>query len=205
MRRFIAGLCCVVVGLQVLVGVPAAVCLAFLVYLGGDVLGPISFEVRATSNAQPTQPSAPVDQPREASAQDDAILEARGERGSLLAGTVLGESLTPADEQREFVAAFRQIAAEVPGPALAPANPLPSRPTAEQAYVAPKGISQRAEADRLAIDHLYAMADMDEQTGVYDRADQWRGLARAIRRDSQPEANADSTACAECLWFMESP
>jgi hypothetical protein len=202
MRRFIVGLCCFVVGLQVLIGVPLAVCLAFFLYLGSDVLGPTSVEFRVTNNADQPHSPAPVDQPPEAADHDDAILEARHDRGSLLAGTLLGESLTAADEQREFVAACRQIANEVPDPGLIPANPLPPLPATELVHK-PTNDSARAEADRFAIDHLYAMAETDEQVGVFERADQWRALARGIRGEMQREVNATSAACGECLWFAE--
>jgi len=200
MRQFVAGLCCVIVGLQVLIGVPLAVCLAFFVYLGSDVLGPIAVEFRVANNAVEPHLAALVDRPPEAAPRDDAILEARHERGSLLAGTLLGESLTAADEQREFVAVCRQIAAEVPNPASAPANSLPTLPDVEQTLL-PTDDSPREAADRFAIDHLYAMAEQDERAGVFERADQWRGLARAIRGEVQSEANAAVTVCEECLWF----
>lgn len=207
MRRFLVGLCCVVVGLQVLIGVPAAVCLAFVLYLGSDVLGPISFDFRVTSNAEQAPLPVPIGEPPADSPQGDAVLEARAERGSLLSGTLLGENLTRADEQREFVAAFRQIAAEIPGPALAPANPLPPLPSpviAEQSLATPTD-SPREEADRFAIDQLYTMADKDEYAGVYDRADQWRALARAIRGKTPAGANADSIAPVPGLPVAECP
>jgi len=202
MRRFIVGLCCVVVGLQILIGVPLAVCLAFFLYSGSDAQGPISVEFRVTNSAEQPHAAAPIDQRLEAVDQDDAILEARHERGSLLAGTLLGESLTAADEQREFVSAFRQIAGEVPNHGLVPANPLPPPLAAELAH-RPANDSARADADCFAIDHLYAVAEKDEQAGIFDRADQWRALARAIRGEMQHEVNAASAACGDCLWFAE--
>jgi hypothetical protein len=204
MRRFVSGFCCLVVGLQVLIGVPVAVCLAFFVCLGSDVLGPLSVEVRATRNTEPPA-LLPAVAPPETSARGDAILSAREERGSLLAGTTLGANLTPADEQREFVAAFRQVAEEHNGMLPAPANPLPPPSTVEDASSATKGDVQRAETDRFVVQHLYAMAEQDEQARLFDRADQWRGHARAIRGDSQPQSAAVSDACADCLRTAEAP
>lgn len=203
MRRFVSRFCCLVVGLQVLIGVPVAVCLAFFVFLGSDVLGPLSVEVRATRNTDPPPLPAPV-APPESSAQDDAILSARDERGSLLAGTALGANLTPADEQREFVAAFRQVAEEHNENRPAPANSLPS-PSAADVALAAKGDALHAEADRIAVQHLYALAEQDEQAGLFDRADQWRSFARTIRSESQPQADAVSKRCAECLRTAEAP
>ena len=55
------------------------------------------------------------------------------------------------------------------------------------------------DADRFAIEHLYAMADVDESEGKYERADQWRALAREIRTAAQSQTAEISTATAESL------
>ena len=46
MRKFVAGFCCVVVGLQVLIGVPLAVCLVFFAVTQGGG-GPVAFEAHS--------------------------------------------------------------------------------------------------------------------------------------------------------------
>jgi hypothetical protein len=204
MRRFISAFCCLVIGLQVLIGVPVAVCLAFFLFLGSDVLGPLSVEMRATRKSEPPPLLPPVDSPP-VSAQDDAILSAREERGSLLAGTALAANLTPADEQREFVAAFRQVAEGHHGILPAPINTLPPPLVTEDPSLATTGGAKRTEADRFAVQHLYALAEHDEQAGLFDRADQWRGHARAIRGESEPDADAASKRCAEGLPTTEAP
>lgn len=196
MRRFIVGLCCVVVGLQVLIGVPLAVGIAFFSYFGAELLGPTSVEFRISSNAEQPPAAAPVDQSPAAVEQNDSILAAREERGSLLARTVLSENLSAADEQREFVAAFRQVAEDSQATLAvsAPANPLPdllvsTGMTSEPAE--PPGM----DADRFAIASLYAMAERDEQAQIYARADQWRNLARVIRGEAGI-LNSDFSAAA---------
>jgi hypothetical protein len=225
MRRFIAGVCCVIVGIQVLVGVPLAVCIAFLMHFGSDLLGPTSVEFRIASNAQQPVVTPPVDEPSAQANQADAILEAREERGSLFAGTLLGESVSPADEQREFVAAFRQVvkdgrddavavqpvseahscrgaADHIAAAVHAPVNMLPGPDAAELAVI-PQSDSLRTSADRFAIEHLYLIAEQDEQAGLFERSDQWRGLARAIRCPPDPAANGSSAADDWCARAAE--
>ena len=48
MRKFVAGLCCIIVGMQVLVGVPLVVCLAFYAMTQGG--GPVAFEVHTNGD-----------------------------------------------------------------------------------------------------------------------------------------------------------
>jgi hypothetical protein len=185
MRRFITGLCCAVVGLQVLIGIPLAVGIALFANYGSNFGGPTSVEFRVSRDADHPQTAEedPRAEPELAADQNDAILEARHERGSLLAGTVLGDNVSPNEEQREFVAAFRQIAEEEKvqlDSRRAPANPLPV-PAGPGPTTPLRTILTGTDADRFAVEQLYAMADQDEQARIYARADQWRTFARAIR------------------------
>jgi len=187
MRRFIAASCCVIVGLQILIGLPVLTCLAFFFSFDGGRLGPASVEFRAETDSRPLIPATDFRTPadltaqNDSSAQDESILEAREERGSLLAGTVLGANLSAADEQREFVAAFRKVAAACPDTSPAPANVIPA-PMCNGLDPAASSDLLPASADRFAVEHLYLIAEQDEQAGIYERSDQWRGQARAIRR-----------------------
>jgi hypothetical protein len=187
MRRFITGLCCAIVGLQVLIGIPLAVVIVLIANLGSNSGGPTSVEFRVSRHADNPQAAgedARAD-PELASDQDDAILEARHERGSVLAGTLLGENVSPNEERRQFVAAFRQIAEEEKvqlDSRLAPANPLPV-PAAPASTMPLRTNSTATDADRFAVEQLYAMAEQDEQARIYARADRWRTFAREIRAE----------------------
>jgi hypothetical protein len=129
---------------------------------------------------------------------DNPILATRAEQGSPLAGTVLSEGTGPSDEQSLFVAAFEKVAAEsqhtatFPG-SEPPTNADPSVATTTNSQSDPP--SRREHADLFAVEHLYAMANMDERAGEYDRADQWRSFAREIRAKPSPAASANPPAC----------
>jgi hypothetical protein len=184
MARIIGATCTCIVGLQVLVGVPLAVCGAFFCLTNG----PITVEVQAGqgqttpfsvqgvavqgATIPPPNPFALAPPPNAipvapVSAIDNPILASRAEHGSPLAGTVL-ETVDPAEEQSTFVAALEKAAAEQPAavcPVLAVAEPVAEPPS----------------ADTLIVGHLYEMAEIDERSGDFERADQWRAFAREIR------------------------
>lgn len=177
MRKVIGGLCIFVVAMQILIGVPLAVCCAFFLAIQGGS-GPIAVEVHAGPRLDATIPPAELRStnlsivpppnmiPEPAKTLDHPILKSRDEHGSPLAGTVFAECV-PGDEQQLFVAALEKIAAETPVQEhVSAAIPDESRQ--------PCGTSQ-------LLCHLYAMAEIDEQAGEFERADQWRGLARELR------------------------
>src|SRR5262245_25222829 len=206
MRRAIGALCTLIVCMQILVGVPLAVCLVFFVISTGG-LGPIAVEVHTGQHA--ALHSATIPPPNLASAtlmapppnliphalptpHDNPILQSRAEHGSPLAGTVLSQSICPEAEQQLFVAAFEKVAAEnADNPQLAPAT---SEACVVTTHKTPAASDRCEKATQLAIQHLYLMADSDEQTGLFDRADQWRALARGLRAAACPDSpeTADS-------------
>ena len=192
MRHAFSAFCCVVVCLQILIGVPLLVCIAFFTIVGGgaypiavDVHGGQAFAPPATippPNVIPTAVSEPVDNP---------ILTSRAAHGSPLTGTILADATDPQHDQDLFVAALEKVAIET---ASEPVQSLATRdaattdsPTAEPAT--------KLNTDGLIIHHLYEMADADEAAGNFDRADQWRAHAREIREPSSsaPPALAPAT------------
>lgn len=217
MRRTIGALCVLIVGLQVLIGVPVLVCLVFFVLLHGgmpvavevhaghDALSPAlipppivphpvvvtSHDVQPPKNQIPLAAHLPTDNP---------ILTSRSIQGSPIAGTVLSENVPAETEQRLFVAALEKVVAEraAESPAVAVDLP-PNRMPAHSPKRDSSTLARSEEADRSAIQHLYAMADMDEEAGNYDRADQWRALAREIRTMAQRQTAEISAATAEPL------
>jgi len=117
MARAFGVLCCLIVGLQLLVGVPLVVCLAFFAVHGG--LGPIALEVHTgpthappmlvhgptipppaapspmpltlspPPNIIPPAPPAAPAPPSAPAAPENPILQTRAEQGSPLDGTIL--------------------------------------------------------------------------------------------------------------------
>jgi hypothetical protein len=190
MARVIGSICTVIVGLQVLIGVPLAVCLIFFCLTSGqisvdvktdqtpavvlDALAPphpLAVAVTPPANAIPAASELPDDNP---------ILQSRAAVGSPLAGTLL-ETADFTEEQSTFVAALEKAAAEhIP--------PLPAASVAADAC--PTGLAQadagHAIHDQAIVQHLYHMAELDEQAGQYPRADQWRAFAREIRSEQPP-------------------
>lgn len=119
MGRLFAGACCVIVGLQVLVGVPLAVCIAFLSSVHGGAIGSIEIHVRSGKAAAKAGEGAVGDvrpiassQPPETAASGEvaAIMASRGERGSLLRGTSLAGSLS--EENEVFVGTIQQLSSQ---------------------------------------------------------------------------------------------
>lgn len=193
MARIIGAVCILIVGLQILVGMPLAVCGAFFCLTNG----PITVEVHAGTNQSPqlVMSGATIPPPPHAfaltpppnaipvtpaSAIDNPILTSRAEHGSPLAGTLL-ETADPAEERSTFVAALEKAASEhASQPVLA--SPLPSTDL-------PADESQ--QADSLIVQHLYEMAEIDERAGDFERADQWRFHARGIREPKPSPAPAE--------------
>lgn len=190
MRKFIAGFCCVVVGLQVLIGVPLAVCMVFyaLTQSGG---GPVAFEMHSGNqfpatisppgypSPQPYLPGSPGNQPpilpappplpatvtltpapSNPAAAEAAIAEVRERIPSQLTGTIF-------DPAAEFV----EVASAT--------DAVPATPAA--AAVEPNCVELREHLLAGAA-QLYAVASRLEQNEEYDRADRLRELAREIRQ-----------------------
>src|SRR3954467_11813307 len=110
MARAFTAVCCFIVGLQLLIGVPVAVCFVFFALFGG--LGPIAIEIHPgpshsphmfVSSATIAPPTAPlpiapppnVIPSAHSSSSDNPILETRDQQGSPLTGTILSENTTP--------------------------------------------------------------------------------------------------------------
>jgi hypothetical protein len=139
MARLLSISCCLLVGLQFLVGVPVAVCLAFVALYGG--LGPISIEVHPGASPAPTllfngptvpppeSPQAPLAlalppnvipqqaapaiaaAPDKATTIDNPIVQTRATLGNPFAGTVLDQD-PHADDVEYLVAAFGKLEAQ---------------------------------------------------------------------------------------------
>jgi hypothetical protein len=208
MARAFTVFCCFIVGLQLLIGVPVAVCILFFALFGG--LGPIVIEIHPAPGHSPhmfvnsatiVPPSFPLTispppniiPPVTTGHSDSAILETRAQQGSPLSGTILSENESPDIEHHQFVAALQKVAAEAahesPPPTLNPPTNLAT--CAALPGNCCETTSATQQADQLVIQHLYEMADIDERTGNFDRADQWRSLAREIRQPSK-ESTADN-------------
>jgi hypothetical protein len=205
--RTIGVLCSLIVGLQILVGVPLLVCLAFYVLAGSGEMAPVTVEMHAgrhapphdvmSISAVPAMPPCPIGLPPNVIPQqvvaplENPILESRAQHGSPLAGTLLSEAVTPDVEEQLFTAAFEKISTENATPTTA--DSLPEPPQLRERSATPRTDDStetypRDAADRFAVRRLYAMAQMDERAGEYARADQWRSLAREIRQqmDARP-------------------
>ena len=107
MRRFIAGLCCLIVGLQMLIGVPAAVSVAILsLWSGGGGFGTpatIPPPRDLSISFPPATPQSPA---------LEAVLESRQRIGSPLADTFLTKDDQPGQAERDFADAFKFVASE---------------------------------------------------------------------------------------------
>src|SRR5262245_52594444 len=222
MARAFTAFCCFIVGLQLLVGVPVAVCIAFFALFGG--LGPIAIEIHPGPSHSPhmfvnsatiAPPSCPLTlspppniiPPATTAHSDNAILETRAQQGSPLSRTILAENEPPEAEHNQFVAALQKVAAEAahdsPPPTMnAPTNIATCTTLAGDRC---ETGSENQQADQFITQHLYEMADVDERAGNYDRADQWRALAREIRQPSKEPAAADSPAESNSRASAEPP
>ena len=155
----------------------------FLVYAVGDHLlgdpGQDLAHVRVTDAGAPALATIPpADYPPPSNvipppaALDHPIMQTRREQGSPLAGTVLSEPDACGDDQHLFVAALEKVAASMPVADI----DCQATPPAESTCSASPILTQLTA-------HLYAMAQIDEEAAQYERADQWRALARELRRD----------------------
>src|SRR6185369_7941639 len=125
MARTIGVLCTFIVGLQILVGVPLVICVAFFCLTNGPITVEVhaghgqapQFIVHGATIPPPGAPLAVVPPPNAIpvtatpSSFDNPILQSRVEHGSPLAGTML-ESTDPNEEQSKFVAALEKAVAE---------------------------------------------------------------------------------------------
>jgi hypothetical protein len=214
MRRAIGTICALIVGLQILVGIPLAVCFLFFLLVENGGVGPVAIELHAGNevSAGAASLSAPPAGPTTMIAAvppnviphrlplpfDNPILQSRAQQGSPLAGTILAEAVGAEAEQQLFVAAFEKVAAD----SALSETPLDdsrqlNRPAEQaavdagaleaQAAAATEPINVREKAAQFAIKRLYMMAKVDEQAGEFERADQWRALARGLRAASASE------------------
>jgi hypothetical protein len=200
MRKIIGRLCILIVGLQILIGVPLAVCLAFFAYVQNGGLPAMTVELRAGPRLPATVPPTDYPSPPIAIApavlphapppniipapldhSDNPILLSRADHGSPLAGTVLADDAE--SEQQLFLTALEKAAAEHDATCPPPCDPDNCQAACPVASACEAGADVAAQL----LAHLYAMSDLDEQTGNYDRADQWRALARDLRSASDTE------------------
>lgn len=199
MRKVLGGLCIVVVGLQILIGVPLAICIAFFACLQSGGLPSMVVEVHAGPRlaatvppinypepvpmAMPTPVPPPNKIPATIAATDNPILLSRLEQGSPLAGTILAGDATPEEEQQLFLTALEKAATEAE--AMCPPVCI-----GDECLIvcSPETTSDEPAAgtEQLAC-HLYAMAELDEQACHFERADQWRALARELRTETHSE------------------
>jgi hypothetical protein len=201
MARALSAFCCFVVLLQILIGVPLAVCLAFFFVVGGG-MGPLAVEVHSGHGQPPhlLMPGATIPPPgRELTMTpppnvipttsnatlDNPILQSRAQQGSPLAGTVMDENVPAGEELEIFVGGLEKAIVECVD------KPTPIVTSSGINTVAtPETDTLAQQADQFAVDHLYEMADKDERAGNFDRADQWRAQARDIRQSSKPTCPA---------------
>lgn len=206
MARTIGALCTFIVCLQILIGVPLAVCVACFCITNGPITVEVhtghghapQFVVHGATVPPPGAPFAIAPPPNAIPASatptsfDNPILQSRAQHGSPLVGTML-ESADPNEEQNTFVAALEKAAVE--HESQPPTAACPSGETCGGPAEAPRHDS-RADAAALIIQHLYLMADIDEHAGNYGRADLWRAQARQIREErddvSDPPASPAS-------------
>jgi hypothetical protein len=189
MRHLVSAVCCLIVGLQVLIGVPLAVCAAFCFLVAGESIGPVALEMHAGHASSPALVPPPNYISHNSGLAENPILATRAECGSPLAGTVL-ETESPAEEAGLFVAAIEKIAAAnescsaVPSPCdVAICTARPAQPA-----------NLHETANRFAVEQLYAIAESDERVGQFERADQWRALARKIRKETTADPLLSPTA-----------
>ena len=203
MRQFVTGLCCAIVGLEVLIGVPLVTCgLMFAMWEGGDVspvvqvhtaavpadfvpplpYGPapqISFPQPATC---PPPPPMTADTCPPLSPATEAIAEVRRHNGSPLDGTIIAENpaALPVTSD-EFIARVEQIATNdaVPG-AAATETTVACRPLPALTNTAPIGPNSVADSLKQAAHSLYARASELEIAGDFVSSDKIRRLAREI-------------------------
>ena len=216
MRNFVAASCCAIVGLEILIGVPVAICMAFLC-LGGGVTGtyvaetpvgpiyaPTAYNMPATLPPKvctvPHQPYPTFD-PYVAVPSHPQVCPAPVASGlatlpppiaSLPASDPAADPPLAADEQPRDVAPAdgdaQQFVARVSGNEPQHDDQQCASPEA--------GLLDSLQATAQL---LYRRADHHEAGQEYDLADRLRALARSLRdeaisirlriRDSEPSAN----------------
>lgn len=202
LRRFTMNLCCVVVGMELLAG---ATVIALLAWFAVGQWAPLLTDLQLASHGSPT--IAPADYPQRAAmppakpapqavkaASENPLVQLRQLQGSPLAGTILEDSQSTEEEAVQFAAALELASSQA-------RQADQDRPLPSAAGVAIPGALDRAgevsemvsaqpidapELTEQLRSHLYAMADLDEQAGEFERADRWRATARELRR--QPAA-----------------
>ena len=113
MGRAIASLCCIVVGLQLLICVPLLLCFALLL-VAKTAISPINIEIRLGKSEPQVHPlSSPIASQPGANRPSELadILESRTQRGNLFAGTALADPSASSGDQSDFVAALQRVAA----------------------------------------------------------------------------------------------
>jgi len=216
MARAIGALCILIVALEILVGIPLSVCVAFFCLTNGPIMVDVhagqgqapQLIIHGATIPPPTSAISLTPPPNvipvvPACASENPILASRAEHGSLLAGTVLAGS-DAAEEERNFLAALEKAAVEhlrlpsLPTELSGCGTEIPTSESADPRVCDHTTCSTNArqEARQLIIGHLYQMAQIDEQAGEFERADQWRAFARDIRSsssvaDSQPSTEAE--------------
>lgn len=191
MARFFSTVACVIVGLQLLIGLPLAIGAALTVILVGHFLGPLSVEIRtaaAGSTSATTAPPRPSEEsPAAVPPEFSSILESRADRGSLLAGTALVGEPAGRDAD-EFVAALKRVAANepvascnVPAPMAVPEDSTASSVQADADNWTDDDETAFAALAARYLRHLYQQADHQEEAGDFHRADHYRLLARNFR------------------------
>lgn len=180
MGRLIAGACCVIVGLQVLVGVPLAVCIAFLSSVHGGAIGSIEIHVRPGKAAAPASDIKPIadsqSSEKAGSAEVAAIMASRGERGSLLRGTSLAGSMM---EENEVIAGtLQQLSSQQ---ISAPSPSLDFAPLEEPVCGIDIGLACASEWQRLAAEQEFA--------GNLEAASRYAELARQCAGEASESLN----------------
>jgi hypothetical protein len=191
--------------LQILVGVPLAVCVACFCITNGPITVEVhaghghapQFVVHGATIPPPGAPFAVAPPPNviptaTTTSFDNPILQSRTEHGSPLTGTVL-ESADPTDEQNTFITALEKAAAEHCSQPRETACPASEICHAENLSTS---CNPRQEVAQLIVRHLYEMAEIDEQMADYNRADQWRAFAREIKQGHDRENDRQAAAAS---------
>lgn len=235
MRKFIAGCCCLIVGLQVLIGVPLAVCLIFYGMVQGG--GPIAVQVQPSAfdpatipplNYSTPQPyvsgvpvAGPVDcvpalpppvaasysVPSSVAMPDPVNRSKRAEdpTASAAIAEVLERNGDPLEDTFVGAQSTQSKAADTP-PAVAV-----SEPRAEALLPAIAPADSKARSSQLidsltcSVQRLYALATDYEDQGNFGRADQVRKLARDIREEVEIIRLQDSHRCVSAEATLDGP
>jgi hypothetical protein len=208
MARTIGALCTFILCLQILVGVPLAVCVACFCITSGPITVEVhtgpghspQFVLHGATVPPPGAPFAIAPPPNviptaAPTSFDNPILQSRTEHGSPLTGTVL-ESADPAEEQDTFITALEKAAAEHCSQSRETGCSLDGVCQAASETIS---CDPRCEAAQLIVCLLYEMAQSDEQAAEYGRADQWRGFAREIKQGRDRENDRQAAAASFLL------